>query len=119
MSCSLLRKPIEMLEVHSPLSPEQTPQDEEEIEYQLSVNRRHTPPNTTRFCELLTNKGKRLVRTTTTKDNVSWYYDPLPTNCVSTGVVLSELEPVIQSLLIPVVLNMAKKFDCHLSGLFF
>ena len=34
------------------------------------------------------------------------------------GVVLSELEPVIQSLLIPVVLNMAKIFDCLLSGLF-
>jgi len=69
----------------TPSLPEQTPQDEEEIEYQLDVNRRHTPPNTTRFCELITNKGKRLVRTTTTKDNVSWYYDPLPTNCVSTG----------------------------------
>ncbi|MFC1944709.1 hypothetical protein ACFLX5_04395 [Chloroflexota bacterium] len=38
------------------------------------------------YCGLRTNIGKRIEGASATKDNVSWYYDALPTNCVADWV---------------------------------
>ncbi len=38
------------------------------------------------YCGLRINRGNRLVGATAERGNVSWYYDPLPTNCVADWV---------------------------------
>jgi pyruvate formate lyase activating enzyme len=38
------------------------------------------------YCGLRLNKGNKLTGATAEKGNVSWYYDPLPTNCVADWV---------------------------------
>jgi len=44
------------------------------------------PPNGRSFCGLRYNEGNKLKGATADKANVSWYYDPLPTNCVADWV---------------------------------
>jgi pyruvate formate lyase activating enzyme len=44
------------------------------------------PPNGRSYCGLRFNKENRLSGATADKANVSWYYDPLPTNCVADWV---------------------------------
>jgi pyruvate formate lyase activating enzyme len=61
----------------------QPPRDEEVIKCQPCVNRCRISPNTASYCGLCINKERRLVGATANKGNVSWYYDPLPTNCVA------------------------------------
>lgn len=66
--------------------PTQPPGDEEGLKCQPCVNRCRISPNTASYCGLCINKERRLVGVNANKGNVSWYYDPLPTNCVAAWV---------------------------------
>ena len=52
----------------------------------ICVNECRLPPKGKSFCGLRFNEGNRLKGATADKANVSWYYDPLPTNCVADWV---------------------------------
>ncbi|PIU56775.1 MAG: radical SAM protein [Chloroflexi bacterium CG07_land_8_20_14_0_80_45_17] len=52
----------------------------------ICVNECRLPPNSRSFCGLRYNEGNKLKGATADKANVSWYYDPLPTNCVADWV---------------------------------
>ncbi len=66
--------------------PSRPPQDEEGIACKLCVNECHVPQGGVSYCGLRTNKEGKLKGATAEKANVSWYYDPLPTNCVADWV---------------------------------
>ena len=66
--------------------PSQPPRDEEGAQCKLCINDCHVPPNGVSYCGLRTNRDGRLKGVTADKANVSWYYDPLPTNCVADWV---------------------------------
>jgi pyruvate formate lyase activating enzyme len=52
----------------------------------LCVNECQVAPNGVSYCGLRTNRAGRLRGVTADRANVSWYYDPLPTNCVADWV---------------------------------
>jgi pyruvate formate lyase activating enzyme len=52
----------------------------------ICVNECRLPPNGRSYCGLRFNEGNKLKGATVDKANVSWYYDPLPTNCVADWV---------------------------------
>jgi pyruvate formate lyase activating enzyme len=52
----------------------------------LCVNECRLAPGEKSYCGLRLNRGNKLVGATAEKGNVSWYYDPLPTNCVADWV---------------------------------
>lgn len=89
MSCPLLRTPIEMLEVHS-ISPSNHPGTKKDLNVNLVLTdaASHQTPRAIAGCALTLciNKERRLVGANANKGNVSWYYDPLPTNCVAAWV---------------------------------
>lgn len=66
--------------------PGQPPRGNEGIECKLCVNDCHVPLNEVSYCGLRTNRDGRLEGVSADKANVSWYYDPLPTNCVAEWV---------------------------------
>ena len=53
---------------------------------QICVNECRLPPNGRSYCGLRFNEGNKLRGATADKANVSWYHDPLPTNCVADWV---------------------------------
>ena len=66
--------------------PDQPPQDEAGAECKLCINQCNIPPDGISYCGLRTNEGGKLSGATADLANVSWYYDPLPTNCVASWV---------------------------------
>ena len=66
--------------------PEQPPRDEAGHECHLCTNQCRIPSEGQGYCGLRTNRENRLVGATAEYGNVSWYYDPLPTNCVADWV---------------------------------
>jgi pyruvate formate lyase activating enzyme len=66
--------------------PEQVPRDESGAECKLCINECRIPPDGRSYCGLRVNTGNRLIGANARKGNVSWYYDPLPTNCVADWV---------------------------------
>jgi len=66
--------------------PSRPPQDKEGVACQLCVNECHVPQGGASYCGLRTNKEGKLQGVSADRANVSWYYDPLPTNCVADWV---------------------------------
>lgn len=66
--------------------PGKPPQDRAGVACKLCVNECRIPPEGISYCGLRSNKQGKLRGATTEKANVSWYYDPLPTNCVADWV---------------------------------
>jgi pyruvate formate lyase activating enzyme len=62
------------------------PRDEAGAECKLCVNECHVPPDGRSYCGLRVNRDNKLEGADASKGNVSWYYDPLPTNCVADWV---------------------------------
>jgi len=52
----------------------------------ICVNECRLPPNGRSYCGLRYNEGNKLRGATADRANVSWYHDPLPTNCVADWV---------------------------------
>ncbi len=66
--------------------PSQPPQAKAGAECKLCINECHIPLSGVSYCGLRTNKDGKLKGASADKANVSWYYDPLPTNCVADWV---------------------------------
>ena len=66
--------------------PATPPKDEEGKQCNLCVNECLIGPGRVGYCGLRRNSGGRLIGANAEKGNVSWYYDPLPTNCVADWV---------------------------------
>ena len=66
-----------------PLSP---PKDEHGIKCDLCVNECQIPLGKTGYCGLRKNENGKLMDGGREDGNLSWYYDGLPTNCVSDWV---------------------------------
>jgi len=64
--------------------PPHPPQDKEGFKCNDCGNECRIPPGEKGFCGLVENSGEKLVRRFGTPERglLSWYYDPLPTNCV-------------------------------------
>lgn len=52
----------------------------------LCVNECRLGPGSRSYCGLRSNEGGKIRGATATRANLSWYYDPLPTNCVADWV---------------------------------
>ncbi len=66
--------------------PTQPPQDEAGASCHLCFNECRVPREGTSYCGLRRNREGKLSGATADKGNLSWYYDPLPTNCVAEWV---------------------------------
>jgi pyruvate formate lyase activating enzyme len=66
--------------------PVQPPNYETGPQCHICVNECRLPPNGRSYCGLRYNEAGKLKGATADKANVSWYYDPLPTNCVASWV---------------------------------
>jgi pyruvate formate lyase activating enzyme len=66
--------------------PETPPRAVGGIDCRLCVNECRIPPDGRGYCGLRSNTENRLAGATARKGNVSWYHDPLPTNCVADWV---------------------------------
>jgi len=66
--------------------PEQVPGEAGGAGCDLCVNQCRIPAGGRGYCGLRTNEGGRLAGASAQKGNVSWYHDPLPTNCVADWV---------------------------------
>ena len=66
--------------------PATPPKDGEGKQCNLCVNECLIGPGRVGYCGLRRNSGGRLIGANAEKGNVSWYYDPLPTNCVADWV---------------------------------
>ena len=66
--------------------PAKPPKDEEGRQCNLCVNECLVGPGRKSYCGLRQNRGGKLIGANAEKGNVSWYYDPMPTNCVADWV---------------------------------
>ncbi|MEW6214717.1 MAG: radical SAM protein [Nitrospirota bacterium] len=66
--------------------PEKPPKDSQGLPCNICVNECRIPENGTGYCGLRKNEGGRLTGVTPEQGKLSWYYDPLPTNCVGDWV---------------------------------
>ena len=66
--------------------PAQPPKDEKGKPCHLCINECLTPEGGRSYCGLRTNKDGKLTGANADRGNLSWYYDPLPTNCVADWV---------------------------------
>ncbi len=66
--------------------PEEPPKDAQGIPCTLCANECRIPDQGRGYCGLRKNEGGRLVGPSPEKGNLSWYHDPLPTNCVADWV---------------------------------
>jgi len=66
--------------------PAKAPKDEGGKQCNLCVNQCLIGPGRKGYCGLRQNSEGRLIGANAEKGNVSWYYDPLPTNCVADWV---------------------------------
>ncbi len=66
--------------------PPDPPRDPRGIPCDLCANECRIPADQLGYCGLRRNVGGRLVGGAPTQGNLSWYFDPLPTNCVADWV---------------------------------
>ena len=66
--------------------PSYPPRAEDGKTCHICINECSMSENEVSYCGLRTNKGGKLAGATVDKAKVSWYYDPLPTNCVADWV---------------------------------
>ncbi len=66
--------------------PEQPPKDPDGISCKICVNECRIPPQAVGYCGIRRNEEGKLIGGSSEKGNLSWYYDPLPTNCVADWV---------------------------------
>jgi pyruvate formate lyase activating enzyme len=66
--------------------PAEPPQHEGGVTCQLCLNECRMAPGEQSYCGLRYNKSNQLAGASADKGNVSWYHDPLPTNCVADWV---------------------------------
>jgi len=66
--------------------PPNPPDDIEGVACHICVNRCKIPLNKTGYCGLRRNADRRLAGVSSAEGNLSWYHDPLPTNCVGDWV---------------------------------
>ncbi len=66
--------------------PPEPPCDPSGISCDLCTNQCQIPPDQLGYCGLRRNVGSRLVGAAPTQGKLSWYFDPLPTNCVADWV---------------------------------
>jgi len=66
--------------------PAKPPKDEEGRQCNLCVNECLIGPGRKSYCGLRQNREGKLIGANAEKGNVSWYYDPMPTNCVADWV---------------------------------
>ncbi len=66
--------------------PVHPPKSETGPQCHICVNECRLPPGGRSYCGLRYSEGGKLKGVTADKANVSWYYDPLPTNCVADWV---------------------------------
>lgn len=66
--------------------PKVPPNDSDGVVCKLCVNRCSIGDGDYGYCGVRQNEGDRLVGVSARKGNVSWYHDPLPTNCVADWV---------------------------------
>ncbi|MDP2755521.1 MAG: radical SAM protein [Nitrospirota bacterium] len=66
--------------------PECPPKDSQGVACNICVNECRIPENGTGYCGLRKNEGGRLIGVSPEQGKLSWYYDPLPTNCVGDWV---------------------------------
>lgn len=66
--------------------PEKPPKDPDGIPCHICVNECRIPEGKTGYCGVRKNEGGRMAGVTSQKGKLSWYHDPLPTNCVGDWV---------------------------------
>lgn len=66
--------------------PEEPPRAAVGVTCRVCLNRCRIPPGGRGYCGLRTNVGGRLVGGRAADGRLSWYHDPLPTNCVAAWV---------------------------------
>jgi len=66
--------------------PPEPPDDSRGVECRLCVNACRIPQNGRGYCGLRLNQNGRLTGASAVRANLSWYHDPLPTNCVADWV---------------------------------
>ena len=66
--------------------PEEPPKDPNGTACNICVNECGIPEQGTGYCGLRKNEGGRLVGVSAEQGKLSWYHDPLPTNCVGDWV---------------------------------
>ncbi len=66
--------------------PEKPPKESRGLPCNLCVNECRIPEDKMGYCGLRKNKGGRLAGVSPEKGKLSWYHDPLPTNCVGDWV---------------------------------
>ncbi len=66
--------------------PESPPKDPQGLPCKICVNECRIPDNGTGYCGLRKNEGGKLTGVTSEQGKLSWYHDPLPTNCVGDWV---------------------------------
>lgn len=66
--------------------PEEPPKAPDGIPCNICVNECRIPDGGLGYCGLRRNEGGRLVGVNSQKGKLSWYHDPLPTNCVADWV---------------------------------
>jgi pyruvate formate lyase activating enzyme len=66
--------------------PEEPPKDPEGIPCNICVNECRIPAGGRGFCGVRANKEGKLEGVTSEEGKLSWYHDPLPTNCVADWV---------------------------------
>ncbi len=66
--------------------PPKPPRDPDGIQCKICVNECRIPEDQYGYCGLRKNVNGKLVGVSPDKGNLSWYHDPLPTNCVGDWV---------------------------------
>ncbi len=66
--------------------PTSPPNDPQGIPCNICINKCRIPENGIGYCGLRKNEGERLTDVSPEQGKLSWYYDPLPTNCVGDWV---------------------------------
>jgi pyruvate formate lyase activating enzyme len=66
--------------------PEKPPKDPQGVPCKICVNECRIPEGGMGYCGLRTNEGGRLTGVSPDEGKLSWYHDPLPTNCVGDWV---------------------------------
>jgi pyruvate formate lyase activating enzyme len=70
--------------------PDKPPHDPAGAACELCANRCRIPENGSGYCGVRRNSGGKLTGVSATEGNLSWYHDPLPTNCVASYVCAAE-----------------------------
>jgi len=66
--------------------PEEAPKDTQGVSCRLCVNECRIPEGSLGYCGLRKNEGGKLSGVSSKEGKLSWYHDPLPTNCVADWV---------------------------------